>query len=204
VVRARLASSNANKARELAALMPGWSLEPLDMGASPEETGASFRENALSKARHGRRIAPEADWVLGEDSGIEVRALGGAPGVRSARFAGEGASDAANNARLLAALAGIVDRSARYVCELVALAPDGRAVHGRGMLDGTVATAPAGTGGFGYDPLLVPAGESRTIAELGDEWKREHGHRAAAVRDLLERLAGGGGRPVAPDSGPAA
>ncbi len=120
--------------------------------------------------------------MLGEDSGIEVAALGGAPGIESARWAGDGV------ARLLAELEGIEDRRARYVCELVALSPVGEELRGRGTLDGTIAHAPRGGEGFGYDPVFVPRGETQTVAELGNEWKSASSHRARAARALTRAL----------------
>jgi XTP/dITP diphosphohydrolase len=124
--------------------------------------------------------------VLGEDSGIEVAALGGAPGVHSARYAPAGAQA---NTKLLGELAGAADRRARYVTELVALSPAGEELRGTGVLEGELARAPRGSGGFGYDPIFIPAGETRTVAELGDEWKREHSHRARAAAALAAALA---------------
>jgi XTP/dITP diphosphohydrolase len=121
--------------------------------------------------------------VAGEDSGIEVEALGGRPGVESARWAEDGV------ARLLEVLHGIEDRRARYVCELVALGPDGAEHVAAGTLEGTVTTERRGEEGFGYDPIFVPSGESRTVAELGDAWKAVHSHRARAASRLAERLA---------------
>ena len=123
--------------------------------------------------------------MLGEDSGIEVDALGGRPGVHSARWAGPGADPVA---KLVAELDGVDARGARYVCELVAIAPDGRELRGTGTLPGTVAEAPRGSEGFGYDPVFVPEGETNTVAELGNAWKRENSHRARAARALLESL----------------
>jgi XTP/dITP diphosphohydrolase len=123
--------------------------------------------------------------MLGEDSGLEVAALGGAPGVRSARYGAEGGEAIG---RLLAELAGVDDRRARYVCELVLLGPDGEERRGSGALRGRIADAPRGSEGFGYDPVFLPAGEERTVAELGDEWKSRHSHRAAAAADLREQL----------------
>jgi XTP/dITP diphosphohydrolase len=117
--------------------------------------------------------------MLGEDSGIEAAGLGGAPGVRSARFA---AGDPVG--ALLAALDGVPDRRARYVSELVALSPAGDEHRGTGVLAGAIAAEPRGAQGFGYDPIFVPEGEERTVAELGDAWKREHSHRARAARAL--------------------
>ena len=120
--------------------------------------------------------------MLGEDSGIEVAALGGAPGIESARWAGDGV------ARLLAELDGVEDRRARYVCELVALSPDGEEIRGSGMLEGTIAHAPRGGEGFGYDPVFVPRGETRTVAELGNEWKAANSHRARAAAALTRAV----------------
>jgi XTP/dITP diphosphohydrolase len=125
-------------------------------------------------------VAPKDAWVLGEDSGIEVDALGGAPGVESARWAEGGRQDFA----LLERLAGETDRSARMIAHLVAIAPDGREVDAVGVLEGEVATEARGTGGFGYDPVFIPEGETKTVAELGDDWKRANSHRARAAEAL--------------------
>jgi XTP/dITP diphosphohydrolase len=128
--------------------------------------------------------------MLGEDSGLEVEALGGAPGIRSARYAPEGAEAIE---RLLGELRGVDERGARYVCELVLVGPDGRELRGTGVLTGRIAAQPHGSEGFGYDPVFVPDGEERTVAELGDDWKARHSHRARAARALLReagRLAG--------------
>jgi XTP/dITP diphosphohydrolase len=183
-LEAVLCSRNAHKARELERLLPGWALEPLDRDDYPPETGATYYENAALKARFGREHAD--GWVLAEDSGLEVEALGGRPGVLSARYAPEGAPAVA---KLLAELDGVEDRGARYVSELVLLAPDGRELRGTGTLAGRIATAARGSEGFGYDPIFVPNGEQRTVAELGDEWKAENSHRARAARALLAALA---------------
>jgi XTP/dITP diphosphohydrolase len=124
--------------------------------------------------------------VLGEDSGLEVEGLGGAPGVRSARYAPEGQ---AAIERLLRELRGIEGdgRRARYVCELVALSPERVEARGTGVLEGRIAEEARGSEGFGYDPVFVPDGEERTVAELGNAWKSRHSHRARAARALLER-----------------
>ena len=122
--------------------------------------------------------------MLGEDSGLEVEALGGRPGIRSARYGAEGTEA---NERLIGELRGIDDRAARYVCELVLIAPDGRELRGTGVLEGRIATEPAGSEGFGYDPVFVPEGEERTVAELGNEWKLRNSHRARAARALLRQ-----------------
>jgi XTP/dITP diphosphohydrolase len=186
-LRVVLVSRNEHKARELRAVLRGWSIELLGGGGKlPEETGTSFYENARVKAAFGRARTGERAWVAGEDSGLEVNALGGRPGIRSARYAGENASDEKNVAKLLTELEAIADapRGARYVCELVCLSPDGDELRGTGTLAGSIASEPQGTGGFGYDPVFVPAGETRTVAELGDEWKASHSHRAQAARAL--------------------
>ena len=121
--------------------------------------------------------------MLGEDSGLEVRALGGAPGVETARWA-----RGRHVERVLEALRGAEDRRARYVCELVALAPDGRELRGTGVLEGAIAGGPRGSEGFGFDPVFVPEGETRTVAELGEAWKARHSHRARAARALRTAL----------------
>jgi XTP/dITP diphosphohydrolase len=182
-MRATFASRNAHKARELELLLPGWTIEPLAVDDYPEETGETYYENARLKARFGHERA--GGWAIGEDSGIEVAALGGRPGLHSARYAPEGAPAIA---KLLAELAGVVDRRARYVSEIVAIGPDGTELRGTGIAEGTIADGPRGSGGFGYDPIFVPAGSNRTIGELGDGWKSEHSHRARSVRALREAL----------------
>ena len=178
-----LASRNRHKARELEALLPGWTLEPLDRDDYPPETGATYYENAASKTVFGREHA--SGWVLAEDSGLEVEALDGRPGVLSARYAPEGAPAVT---KLLGELAGVEDRGARYVSELVLLSPNGRELRGTGTLDGRIAGEPAGSEGFGYDPIFIPEGEERTVAELGDDWKAQHSHRARAARALQRAL----------------
>jgi XTP/dITP diphosphohydrolase len=190
-VRAILCSRNAHKARELERLLPGWRIETLERDDYPPETAGSYYGNARIKADFGRAHAPADVWVLAEDSGIEVAALGGRPGLQSARYAPEGAPAIA---KLLGELEGVDDRRARYVSELVALAPDGREFRGTGVFEGRIADAPRGSEGFGYDPVFVPDGEERTVAELGDAYKAEHSHRARsarALRESLERLAAG-------------
>ena len=127
---------------------------PIEADDWPEETGATYAENARIKARFGRGLAPADAWVLGEDSGIEVEALDGAPGLHSARWApGADQADA-----LLERLAGETDRRARMVTVLVAIAPDGRELEVRGVLEGELATERRGTTGFGYDPIFIPDG----------------------------------------------
>lgn len=184
-VRATLCSRNAHKARELERLLPGWTIEPLDAEAWPEETGATYVENARAKAWFGREVLGPGRTYIGEDSGLEVEALGGRPGIESARYALEGAPAIA---KLLAELDGASDRRARYVSELVCLTPGGREVRGSGTLPGRIAAEPRGAEGFGYDPVFVPDGEDRTVAELGNAWKEGNSHRARAARVLLAAL----------------
>jgi len=190
-VKAVLASGNAHKLEELSAALPGWELELLGDHEFPPEDGDTYVANARVKARFGRGLVTGAAWVLGEDSGIEVEGLGGRPGVHSARFA---AGDPVG--RLLAELDGVEARSARYVCELVALAPDGTEKRSTGTLEGRIAKEPRGSEGFGYDPIFVPAGEGRTVAELGDEWKRRNSHRARAAQALLRAAEAAPGPPT--------
>jgi XTP/dITP diphosphohydrolase len=188
-VTAVLCSRNRHKASELERLLPGWQIEALDADDYPDETGETYYENARIKADFGRAHAPRDAWVLAEDSGIEVAALGGRPGLHSARYAPEGAPAIA---KLLGELDGATDRRARYVSELVAIDPEGVEHRGTGVFSGRIAEAARGTGGFGYDPVFVPDGEERTVGELGDEYKLEHSHRARAARALRESLDLGG------------
>lgn len=182
-MRLLLASRNENKLRELRRALPGWEIELLDTPGEPVEDGDTFLDNARIKARHGRVHAQSGDWVAGEDSGIEVNALGARPGVESARWAQDGV------ARLLAELDGVGDRRARYVCALFAMGPDGSEVGTTATLEGEIAYGPRGTEGFGYDPVFVPVGESSTVAELGSAWKGEHSHRAKAAWALVDLLS---------------
>lgn len=168
--------------------MPGWRIELLEAEEFPAEDGESYYENALIKARFGRGLAVPDELVLGEDSGIEAVALGGRPGLHSARWGEPGS----NVDRLLRELEGETDRRARYVCELVCLLPNGTELRGRGTLEGVVAHERRGTAGFGYDPVFVPEGETRTVAELGDDWKAKHSHRACAALALLDAITAKG------------
>ncbi|HSC48923.1 MAG TPA: non-canonical purine NTP pyrophosphatase [Gaiellaceae bacterium] len=179
-----LCSRNENKARELAAL--GLELELLGADGYPEEGEESYVENARAKARYGREVGAAGAWMLGEDSGLEVVALGGAPGVRSARYGPEGAGAIE---RLLRELEGVADRRARYVCELVLLGPEAQELRGSGVLKGRIAGEARGSEGFGYDPVFLPGGEEQTVAELGNDWKAENSHRARAAADLRASLS---------------
>jgi XTP/dITP diphosphohydrolase len=182
-VRATACTANAHKLEEFRALFPDWDLDLLGGVDFPPEDGATYLDNARIKARFGREVGPADRWMLADDSGIEVAALDGGPGVQTARWA-----EGRHVEKLLAAVAGAADRRARYVCELVALSPDGDEVRGTGVLRGRVAHEPAGAEGFGFDPVFVPDGFDATVAQLGDDWKAEHSHRALAARALLEAL----------------
>lgn len=182
-MRARLASRNEGKLRELRQALPGWDLDSLDADEYPPEVGETYYENARAKALFGRTVERSGAWILGEDSGLEVVGLDGAPGVQSARFAG-----GEHVQRLLAELEGMEGecRRARYICELVALSPEGVERRGTGILEGVIGVDARGSGGFGFDPVFLADGHSRTVAELGDEWKAANSHRARAARALLE------------------
>jgi len=159
----------------------------LDADGYPPEGEESYVENARAKAVYGREVGPEEAWMLGEDSGLEVVALGGAPGVRSARYGAEGGEAIE---RLLDELRGVEDRRARYVCELVLLGPGVEELRGSGVLKGRIAREARGSEGFGYDPVFLPAGEEATVAELGNAWKAENSHRARAAADLRGQTQG--------------
>lgn len=183
---ARLVSRNPNKLAELRAALPGWEIELLDADEHPPEEGETYYENARAKAEFGRKNAGDA-WTIGEDSGIEVEGLAGGPGALSARFAGPGEDPVQ---KLLARLDGVTGRGreARYVCELVALAPEGDKFRATGILRGRIVEEARGSEGFGYDPVFVPEGEGRTVAELGNAWKRERSHRALAAQALRKAI----------------
>ena len=194
-LRVVLASGNAGKLREFSELLAtsGFTLlRQSDFGiVPPPETGTTFLENALIKARNAARLAGLP--AIADDSGIEVDALGGAPGVHSARYAGENASDEDNLAKLLGALHGLPPerRGARYRCVIVFVehAEDARPLVGEGTWEGTIIDARRGDGGFGYDPSFVPVGESRTVAQMPAAEKHLHSHRGRALRAFLARLA---------------
>ncbi len=190
-----LASGNAGKLAEIARL-----LEPLglvirtqtEFGITPpEETGLSFIENAILKARHAARLSGLP--ALADDSGLEVDFLNGAPGIYSARYAGEDGNDAANNHKLLGALEGVPaeQRSARFRCVIALLrhAEDPMPLVATGTWEGRILEAPRGEGGFGYDPLFLPAGLERTAAELGKAEKNRLSHRGQALQALLALLS---------------
>lgn len=182
-----LASNNQGKIREIRKLLPGVEILSLrDIGYTEPipEPFATFEENARTKAEtiHARF----GDRVLSDDSGICVSALGGAPGVYSARYAGEGASDTENNELLLRKLRGVSDRAAYYYVVLCLISEDGSVRYFEGRCDGTIADAPQGSGGFGYDPLFIPDGFDASFGELPEEIKGGISHRGRALKQLQE------------------
>ena len=188
--RLLLATRNAHKVREFGRLLPGLELDPLPEDVvTPPESGTTYAENALIKARAAAHATGRA--AIADDSGIEAAALNGAPGVRTARYAGEQATDAENLAKLgREAPAGT---TLRYVCVIAHVEPDGSEHLFQGTTDGTVAPEPRGSGGFGYDPLFVPddtGHDTRTMAELSDAEKDAISHRGRAARAFEEWLTG--------------
>jgi XTP/dITP diphosphohydrolase len=185
-----LASGNAHKLLEWQELLPSWRVVGLDMGGAPPESGGTFLENALAKARYGATLQSARSWVLGEDSGLLVKALDGAPGIRSARYAGPQASDADNVALLLETLAAELDRRAHFRCEVGLISPTGQELHATGTMHGRISATEAGKSGFGYDPVFIPEGEDRSVAELGTGWKVAKSHRARAASSVIKLLLG--------------
>ena len=187
-----LASSNAGKLREFRRLLSPLGIEVIpqaDLGITEtDEPHATFVENALAKARHASRLAHLP--ALADDSGVCVEALNGAPGVQSARYAGEPKSDLRNNAKLIADLTGVADRRAHYYCMLALMRheADPEPILADGRWDGTIIDGARGTGGFGYDPHFLDAATGLTGAELPPQRKNELSHRGKALRALLARL----------------
>jgi XTP/dITP diphosphohydrolase len=189
-----IASRNPGKIREILAICGDWPVvwrtaqENPDRCPDVEETGATYLENARLKARTVSEALGVA--ALADDSGIEVDALGGAPGLRSARFAGEGATDQENLRKLIELVRATPPpgRGARYRCVAVLARPGGTEAVAEGRCEGTLIDAPRGTGGFGYDPIFVPAGGSETMAELDPETKDRISHRGRALRSLRAQL----------------
>ena len=201
-----VATGNPGKLREFRALLSDLPFELHGLGelgiAGPEESGATFLENAMLKARHAaaaahalrfRGAAPTGVAAIADDSGLEVDALGGAPGIFSARYAGAGADDAANNTQLLSALAGIPPerRRARYRCALVLvfMPSDAAPVIAEGVWEGCILDSPRGSGGFGYDPYFWLPDLGLTAAELDPSDKNRLSHRGIAMRALRDQLA---------------
>jgi XTP/dITP diphosphohydrolase len=193
--RLAIASKNPHKLRELGRICRDWPVEWLTVQNHPgpwpdvDEPHDTYVHNALEKARAVAEVLGVP--AIADDSGIEVDALDGGPGPRSARFAGEGASDTDNLAKLIGLVADVEpdSRTARYRCVAAIAWPDGRTMHAEGTCEGTLIGQPRGDRGFGYDPVFVPQGERRTMAELGDEEKDRISHRGRAFRALSELLA---------------
>ncbi len=190
-MRVVLASSNRGKVRELQRMLPDWveivTADDADV-TLPDETGETFLDNALLKAK---AAASQSGLVaIADDSGLEVDALDGRPGVRSARFADENASDAENNALLLALLRDVQPdrRTARFRSVVAAVAPGGAELHDEGAAEGQILAGPRGSEGFGYDPLFLPHGLERTFAELTLDQKNEISHRGKAFHNIAGRL----------------
>lgn len=185
------ASGNSGKAREVSAILgaAGHEVVPMPMWFGEIETGDSYLENARIKAWSVARLLPGVA-VLGDDAGVEVDALGGLPGLHSARFAGPAARVADNVDKVLRLLEGVSDaeRTGRYRVVAVLALPTGGEVAGEGVLEGRFLSERRGTGGFGYDPIFIPDGESRTVAEMRSDEKNVMSHRARALRDLLSKL----------------
>ncbi|HEX6835582.1 MAG TPA: RdgB/HAM1 family non-canonical purine NTP pyrophosphatase [Polyangia bacterium] len=188
--RLAFASGNKHKVAEIAAMLRprGWEVEPLPL--TVEEDAPTFAGNAEKKARAA--LAASGLPSLADDSGLEVDALGGEPGVRSARYAGEPCDDGANNRKLLGALAGVPDerRTARFRCALVFVDADGTRLAADGTCEGRIGHAARGAGGFGYDPLFLVDGDAhgRTMAELAPDEKNRISHRARALAELARAL----------------
>lgn len=190
-MRVFLASKNPGKAREIAAILEPAGLvvyAPPDGWEAPEETGETYRVNALIKAES--LSAFTGDAALADDSGIEVDALDGAPGVHSARFAGESAGDVENLAKLIESIREVPPekRTARYRCVAIFVGPGYEPIVAEGTVEGTLITEPRGDGGFGYDPIFVPVGGTRTMAELQPREKDAISHRGKAFRRLIDAL----------------
>ena len=187
-----LASNNQKKLLEMQTLLADLGVEILSQRAAGcdfevDETGSTFEENAFLKAAAVTRATGEI--AIADDSGLAVDALDGAPGIYSARFTGKHEdSDEDRNAYLLKKLEGVTDRSGRFVCAICCTFPNGDVIRTRGECPGVITLAPSGSGGFGYDPVCLPDGVDRTMAELSPEEKNRLGHRAKAIRELKERL----------------
>jgi XTP/dITP diphosphohydrolase len=182
-----VATGNAHKLKEISQILPGFEIVAENPG-DVEENAPDFAGNALIKVRAiaGSR---RGEWCMADDSGLEVEALGGEPGVRSARYAGGHGDTAANNELLLRNLEGVDNRAARFVCSIALVSPDGREFSVEGSCRGRIIESAAGAQGFGYDPLFVPEGYEQTFAELSSEEKNALSHRGralAAARKVLK------------------
>lgn len=190
-----IATGNKGKIGEFQLLLR--SIDPLELHhqgelntfSQPPENGKTFLENARIKAKALRSVKNKA-WVLADDSGLEVEGLGGLPGIHSARYAGDKASDAENVAKLLKMMQirNINPRSARFVCSIVIITDTGEEWNFEGELKGKIGTKPQGQMGFGYDPVFIPDDQTQTLAELPPLYKNQNSHRAKAIHQFLEKL----------------
>lgn len=185
------ATNNAGKLSEIRAILAGHGFEvvsPAELGLKleVEEDGETFEANALKKALAWRELSGLA--ALADDSGLCVDALAGAPGVRTARYAGEDATDEANYSLLLERLTGVNERAARFVCVIALCLPDGRTFTGQGECPGLISTAPRGAAGFGYDPVFLDEATGLTFAELDSATKNARSHRGRALQSLVDKL----------------
>jgi len=191
-----VASFNDHKIKEFRSLLPKdfkgelFSAKDLDFYSAPEETGATFLENATLKAKAMRPLVPSEEWLISEDSGIEVEALNGLPGIHSARYAGAKASDLMNNDKLIKMLnfKGSTSRKARYFCQIVSISPTGEVKNFEGECKGEIALKPSGTKGFGYDPLFIPEGYDVSMADLSLKEKNSISHRKKAFTQFLDSI----------------
>jgi len=186
-----IASNNKDKIKEIKEILSSHfdeiiSIKEAGIHHETIEDGTTFMENAIKKAKEICEISGCAS--LADDSGICVDALGGEPGIYSARYSGEHGNDEMNNQLILKNLEGKTDRSAHYTCAMALFYPDGREVTAEGYMYGSIVDSPRGSAGFGYDPLFLPEGESRTVAEMTDEEKNLISHRANALKLLLSKL----------------
>ncbi len=193
------ATNNDNKLREIRAVMADTcrivSLRQAGIESDPEETGETFEENARIKARSGMKLSGMP--CIADDSGLQVSALGGEPGIRSARYAGGHGDDGANNRLLLQNLRGAADRSARYVCVICLALPDGREFISQGTCEGSILLEPVGRSGFGYDPLFLCPEYGRSYAQITPEEKNRISHRAKAlqgIKKIIDELGRGQAR----------
>lgn len=190
------ATKNKGKLKEIEEILVGFPLQVASMEQAGfdidiEENGGTFEENALIKARAVSRLSGEI--VMADDSGLAVDYLDGAPGIYSSRFVGEGATDGDKNRKLLDLLQGVPaeKRTARFICAIAVVFPDGRHFTVRGACEGYIGNEPAGTNGFGYDPLLYIPEEGKTMAELASDVKNAISHRGKALRRMAEELGKG-------------
>ncbi len=190
-----VATGNKGKLEEIKILLADvqglvlHSQDELSYYTSPPETGKTFEDNARIKAKSLKAVKP-GTWILADDSGLSVEALGGLPGVHSARYAGPHAKDAENTAKLLKMLQlkTATNRKAAFLCCLVVYTPEGKEMVFHGQVNGTISKTPSGLHGFGYDPVFVPEGETKSLAELGLAFKNKHSHRALALLEFLAKL----------------